>query len=233
MLHFDVVDTGIGISTEQQEHLFKPFSQGDTSVTRNFGGTGLGLAISKRLAEMLGGEITVSSTEGVGSTFTVSIATGSTDSLHMVDYSGEDIATPQDTTKELGLPTLDCHILVVDDRRDIRFLSKRILTNAGATVAECEDGLIAVDHIAGQLKSGKCPDLILLDMQMPNLDGYETARRLRKLGYTSPIIALTADAMQGDMEECLEAGCNDYLAKPIDSVRLVELVASMLDPSQS
>jgi len=118
-------------------------------------------------------------------------------------------------------------MLVVDDRRDIRFLSKMLLTKAGATVDECEDGQLAVEHMTDCIDQPNCPDLVLLDMQMPNLDGYETARALRKLGYAGPIIALTADAMQGDMNECIEAGCNDYLSKPIDATLLVQKVEEL------
>ncbi len=229
-LHFDVVDTGIGMTQTQIDRLFKPFSQGDSSVSRHFGGTGLGLAISKRLAEMLGGGITASSTAGVGSTFSVTITTGDISDQPLVDHSsGESVSSvlPSECGINVTTATLDCHVLIVDDRRDIRFLSKRILTKAGATVEECEDGRIAVKHMLQAIKINKCPDLILLDMQMPNLDGYQTARTLRELGYTGPIIALTADAMQGDMNECLEAGCNDYLSKPIDSQRMLQLIAGM------
>ena len=123
---------------------------------------------------------------------------------------------------------LNCHVLIVDDRRDIRFLSKRILNQAGASVDECEDGQLAVEYIAGCLGQSNCPDLVILDMQMPNLDGYQTARKLRDLGYTAPIIALTADAMQGDMSKCLQSGCNDYLSKPIDKRVMLLKVFEML-----
>jgi two-component system CheB/CheR fusion protein len=229
-LHFDVIDTGIGMTQTQIDRLFKPFSQGDSSVSRHFGGTGLGLAISKRLAEMLGGGITASSTAGVGSTFSVTITTGDITDQPLVDHpSGESAnnVLPSEAEVKPSTETLDCHVLIVDDRRDIRFLSKRILTKAGATIEECEDGRVAVEHMVQAIKTNQCPDLILLDMQMPNLDGYQTARKLRELGYTGPIIALTADAMQGDMNECLEAGCNDYLSKPIDSQRMLQLIAGM------
>ncbi|WP_372894436.1 PAS domain S-box protein [Stieleria sp.] len=228
-LQLDVVDTGIGIAEEQMEKLFKPFSQGDASVTRNFGGTGLGLAISQRLAETLGGKITVRSVVGVGSTFTVGIDTGNVAESDLVDYSELETDRAAKTTAEKDVPThLPWHVLIVDDRRDIRFLSKRILTQSGATVDECEDGLLAVKYMSGCLAGGDCPDLVLLDMQMPNLDGYSTAAELRTLGYTGPIIALTADAMQGDMNKCLEAGCNDYLSKPIDKAALLQKVSEML-----
>ena len=227
-LQFEIIDTGIGMTEVQRERLFKPFSQGDASVTRTFGGTGLGLAISQRLAEMLGGVITASSTEGVGSTFTVTICTGNVKDIELVDYAAELADQPKQVEPTAIEPVaLDCHILVVDDRRDIRFLTKRLLTRAGATVAECEDGQIAVDYVTDCLNDSNCPDLILLDMQMPNMDGYEAARALRKLGYAKPIIALTADAMQGDMNACVKAGCNDYLSKPIDADLLVRKVSDL------
>ncbi len=224
-LMMDVIDSGIGMTDEQLGRLFKSFSQGDASVTRSFGGTGLGLAISKRLAEMLGGQITVRSTEGVGSTFSVSIKTGKLKNIPLIRPSTEvEETSPERAATETKL---DANILIVDDRRDIRFLSKHILGKAGATITEAEDGLIAIATVKQALTDGKSFDLILLDMQMPNLDGYETAKALRKLDYTGPIIALTADAMQGDMNKCLEAGCNDYLSKPIDAQRMLQLVGEL------
>ncbi|WDQ17286.1 chemotaxis protein CheB [Rhodopirellula sp. P2] len=227
-LCIDVIDTGIGIAKEQQDHLFQPFSQGDSSVSRTFGGTGLGLTISQRLAEMLGGSITFESDMGVGSTFSLIVSPGELTGVPMVDHS-EPIAY-QDNVPEApdGHPIeLNCYALVVDDRRDIRFLSRRILTKAGATVDECEDGLQAVHKIVECMHEEHCPDVIILDMQMPTLDGYATAKKLRELGYEGPIIALTADAMQGDMNLCLQAGCNDYLSKPIDAAKLIQLVSKL------
>ncbi len=224
-LYFEVADTGIGMTLHQQRCLFQPFSQGDATVSRTFGGTGLGLAISQRLATMLGGKIRVSSTVGVGSTFFVSIATGDLSNVSRSEYprSSPSRSTPEKHDADV-LPKLKGLVLVVDDRRDIRYLSQRLLTAAGARVDECEDGQVAVNYFRNCLRHGKFPDLILLDMQMPNLDGYETARQIRKLGYAGPIIALTADAMQGNMNDCLEAGCNDYLSKPIDSKKLLAMV---------
>ncbi|TWU01723.1 PAS domain-containing protein [Neorhodopirellula pilleata] len=231
-LCFDVIDTGIGMTQQQLDRLFKPFSQGDSSVSRRFGGTGLGLAISQKLAELLGGEIVASSTLEVGSTFTVTLQTGDIADQLLVDYSSGEIkresSSAESKTAVDAVHNLNCRILVVDDRRDIRFLSKHILTKAGATVVECEDGQIAVDYVAGVLETSERPDLILLDMQMPNLDGYQAARKLRELGYTGPIIALTADAMQGDMTACLKAGCNDYLSKPIDQAAMLQKIARMI-----
>ncbi len=230
-LRIDVIDTGIGISEENQAKLFQPFQRGDTNVSRHFGGTGLGLAISHRLAELLGGDISVQSQLGKGSTFCATVRVG------IIDFGSSNDRQRNRSTEAEEAHTesvrLNCSVLVVDDRRDIRFLSKTLLTKAGAEVDECDDGQMAVEYITDLLhphttgKRGSLPDLILLDMQMPNLDGYQTARALRELNYIGPIIALTADAMQGDMNECLAAGCNDYLSKPIDAQRLVRLVSQL------
>jgi two-component system CheB/CheR fusion protein len=122
---------------------------------------------------------------------------------------------------------LNCRVLVVDDRRDVRFLSKTLLTRAGAEVEEAEDGLHAIQRFESDPNAAKSIDLILLDMQMPRLDGYQTAARLRQLGFDKPIVALTADAMQSDMSRCIEAGCNEYLSKPIDNAKLIETVTRL------
>ncbi|WP_197454706.1 PAS domain S-box protein [Stieleria varia] len=224
-LRFDVIDSGIGISDKQRKRLFQPFSQGDGNVNREFGGTGLGLAISKRLTEMLGGDISVQSELGKGSTFTVSIVIGESQHVSLVNPVA-DTPEPHSTTSSSAVH-LSCHVLVVDDRRDIRFLSKRFLTSAGATVDEAEDGEVAIAKVTHAIEQGRPYDLILLDMQMPRLDGYTTAKALRQLGFAEPIIALTADAMQGDMKRCLESGCDDYLSKPIDKTQLLNLVGKL------
>ena len=225
-LRFEVCDTGIGMTPEQRERLFKPFSQGDSSITQQFGGTGLGLAISGRLATMLGGEIICDSEINCGSTFIATIDIGKITNVDLVTPKG---STPQTINEDSTLKNirLEANILVVDDRRDIRFLSKQILGKAGANITEAEDGLLAVETVEQIMANGETFDLILLDMQMPNLDGYDTAATLRRLGYGGPIIALTADAMQGDMNKCLEAGCNDYLSKPIDAASMLKLVSKL------
>ncbi len=233
-LQFSVIDTGIGMTPGQRERLFKPFSQGDSMITQQFGGTGLGLAISQRLAAMLGGKIICDTELGRGSTFTATIDAN----LESLDADQVDWITPGSVCTERAVvePTgdlirLNAHILIVDDRRDIRFLSKHILGQSGATIVEAEDGVIAIETVRRSMGDGTSFDLILLDMQMPNLDGYETAAGLRNLGYTGPIIALTADAMQGDMNRCLQAGCNDYLSKPIDRIAMLQKVAQMTTPT--
>lgn len=226
-LRFDVTDTGIGMTKDQCEKLFKPFSQGGSAITQEFGGTGLGLAISQRLAAMLGGTIDCESELSRGSTFTATIDIGDIESVDLIHYEASQVeANPQNESIESI--RLDASILIVDDRRDIRFLSKHILGNAGATITEAEDGLLAIEKVKRAIQADQTFDLILLDMQMPNLDGYETAAALRKLGFAEPIIALTADAMQGDMNKCLDAGCNDYLSKPIDKTAMLTKVAAVL-----
>jgi CheY-like chemotaxis protein len=232
-LTFDIIDTGIGMSDDQKSRLFKPFSQGDSSVSRHFGGSGLGLAISRRLAKMLGGNVRAESKLGEGSKFSVTIRTGPIDGVELVEPTMVIETTTPAIAAVVDESLLACRVLVVDDRRDIRFLSRRILSKAGANVDEAEDGQLALDFIHNRLAEGNPFDLILLDMQMPRLDGYETAKRLRASGFVGPIIALTADAMQGDMNRCLEAGCNDYLSKPIDAARLVQLVREMTGSVQT
>jgi PAS domain S-box-containing protein len=226
-LQFAVIDTGIGITEEQSTRLFKPFSQGDPSVTRKFGGTGLGLVISQRLAQRLGGEITFDSTPGKGTTFRFTMPIGK---LSGTPESG-DVPTgplaqtpPSKTSTSSPPKRLQGRVLVVDDRRDVRFLTQHILTAAGADVSLASDGIEALGLLQQAARNDQVWDVILLDMQMPRLDGYETAKRLRKLGFSNPMIALTADAMQGDRDRCLQCGCDDYLTKPIDVEALLQLV---------
>jgi two-component system, chemotaxis family, CheB/CheR fusion protein len=227
-LRFDVVDTGIGMTEEQQSRLFQSFSQGDPSVNRKFGGTGLGLAISRRLATMLGGEIWVHSELNRGSTFSCAIDPGDIDGVELIDANAHPTCAAEvDVHVDLQL---DCRILVVDDRRDVRHLTRHFLSQAGASVELAEDGMQAIERISQVMRErNEQPfDLILLDMQMPRLDGYETARELRNMGFQRPIIALTADAMQGDMSRCIASGCDSYISKPIDGPALLQAVARHL-----
>lgn len=229
-LRFDIVDSGIGISDEKRDKLFQPFIQGDHTVNREFGGSGLGLAISQRLAGMLGGRITVDSKEGEGSKFSVAIAVGD---IQDVDFIQPKITTePTADTTDIDSIHFEANILVVDDRRDIRFLSRKFLTDAGATVEEAEDGELAIAAVQTSIENKTPFDIIVLDMQMPRLDGYATAAQLRLMGFEAPIIALTADAMQGDMKRCLSSGCNNYLSKPIDKVAMLKMVDKYLKLSR-
>jgi two-component system CheB/CheR fusion protein len=221
LLEVEVIDTGIGIGVEQQAWLFAPFTQADGSITRRYGGTGLGLAISKRLVELLGGKISVESVERKGSTFRFSVGTGSLDQIAMTH---EAPAPPV-----AALPPLSRlngrFILIVDDRRDMRYLIQTYLEEAGATVQSASDGAMAVQTVRDALARGKVFDAIVLDMQMPIMDGFQAAPKLREAGHTGRIVALTANAMKGDQERCLAAGCDVYLAKPVDRLRLLYVLS--------
>jgi PAS domain S-box-containing protein len=225
LLCIDVIDTGIGLSPEQHSRLFQPFSQGDTSTTRKFGGTGLGLAITKRLAQMLGGDVQVSSTEGQGSTFTVS--------LSVTPHAGEVVeSAPQQSSPVPALAAdpavlTGLRILLAEDGEDNQELINLHLTFAGALVTMVENGIQACAAALAALEAGQPFDLILMDMQMPQMDGYEASSNLRAHGYARPIIALTAHVMSGDREKCLAAGCDDFLGKPIDPAMLLSTVARM------
>ena len=224
MVEFAIVDTGIGISPEQQERLFKPFSQGDSSVTRQYGGSGLGLAISQRLVQMLGGTMELESEPGEGSTFYVRLPVKS---IHEIELVKPDLVIHSGEPEELLAETrkLDCRVLVVDDRRDVRHISQHFLEKAGAKVATAEDGQKGIDAAIAARDAGQPFDLIVMDMQMPNVDGLQAVAQLRSANIEWPIIALTADAMKGDRDRCLNGGCDDYLSKPIDHAKLVNMVA--------
>ena len=222
-IRFDVIDSGIGMNRRQQAKLFEAFSQGDTSVTRTFGGSGLGLAISQRFAKMLGGQITVVSRPGKGSTVSCEVAAVEVQEDEKRS-SQADRVSEQVPPANLTRRPLTCRVLVVDDRHDVRFLTQRLLQKSGASVELASDGIEAIEQIRGRQTDGRAFDLVMLDMQMPRLDGYQTAARLRSMGFQQPIIAMTADAMDGDSERCLENGCDDYLSKPIDAATLITMV---------
>jgi PAS domain S-box-containing protein len=222
-LVFDVIDTGIGMSPEQMGLLFQPFSQVDGSARRRFGGTGLGLAISKRMAEMLGGDIVVRSSPGQGSTFSFSIGIGRPDGLAMTQELSPAV-TARGSVRGASQP-LDCRILLAEDGPDNQRLIAFLLRKAGAEVELADNGQIALDLALAALQAGSPFDLILMDMQMPVMDGYEATRNLRSARYRQPIIALTAHAMTEDRQKCLDAGCDDYMAKPVKRESLLTLVA--------
>ena len=223
-LRITVTDTGIGIEPAKLQALFKPFIQGDESMTRRFGGTGLGLAISRRLARMMGGDIQASSEGGRGSVFVVEIGTGPIDGVPMVsnlpdEDAGQAPASVQTTRRDDAI-----RVLVAEDGEDNRRLVTHHLAKAGMQTSIATNGLEAIDLALASRRSGNPFHLILMDMQMPELDGYEATRRLRQEGWRGPIVALTAHAMSGDRERCMEAGCDEYLAKPMDRRRLLEVV---------
>jgi signal transduction histidine kinase/ActR/RegA family two-component response regulator len=231
-LEISVSDTGIGVPADKLAVIFDAFEQSNASTSRQYGGSGLGLAISRRLARLMGGDISVESTLDIGSRFTVTIDAKS------VDRRGAP-ARQEPLVQARPTVTLPCpppvttaaapgpggrgrRILLVEDTAVNRILLQRILVAADYEVAVATDGLEAIVAMNDARGAGRDFDLMLLDMHMPNLDGYETARRLRHDGYRLPIIALTANAMVGDRDRCLDAGCTDYLSKPIDKTALFE-----------
>ncbi|MBL8829250.1 MAG: response regulator [Planctomycetaceae bacterium] len=223
----DVIDSGIGIAPEKVDAIFLPFVQADNSVTRRFGGTGLGLAISRKIAAALGGDLTVTSTEGVGSTFTATLDPGVLDGVSWVE-AGE-LALQRESTDtgaqrvKTGTKLTGARVLLVEDGETNRKLITIVLRSAGAIVDTAENGQIGVERALAQPY-----DLILMDMQMPVLDGYSASTRLRQTGMTTPIVALTAHAMRGDEDKCKAAGCCGYLTKPIDPDLLVNYIADRL-----
>jgi signal transduction histidine kinase/DNA-binding NarL/FixJ family response regulator len=226
-LSIEVADTGIGLRDDQIKHLFQPFIQADSSTTRKFGGSGLGLAISQRLAAMLGGEITVQSVSGQGSCFRLSVETGSLAGVKLLAALAEATAPEARDASALGPPEieLDCHVLLAEDGVDNQLLLSTQLRKAGARVTVAENGKLAVERALAAKASAVPFDVILMDMQMPELDGYGAAALLRARGYTGSIIALTAHAMSGDRDRCLSAGCTDYMSKPVDRRGLIAMVA--------
>lgn len=261
---FDVEDSGIGMTPEQVAQVFKPFCQADASTTRQFGGTGLGLTITKQIAKLLGGELTVTSEPGRGSTFSLTVATGPLENaefissldvrLSMIEPETTDDSdlvvaargdqrdlTESAAVKRKGVsassascddsasveatsargpkavrPKLSGRILLIEDGPDNQRLVSFLLRKAGAEVDIAENGKFGVERAKESLATDSPYDLILSDMQMPVMDGYTAVRILRESGWDGPIIALTAHALQEEVEKCLAAGCDGYLRKPIE-----------------
>jgi PAS domain S-box-containing protein len=222
-VRMQVIDNGIGISEEKMARLFQPFVQADTSTSRRYGGTGLGLTITRRIAEMLGGEITADSSEGMGSTFTLTVPTGGLEEVPMLQDPARVLAEREEDLPPAGEPSVSLEgfsVLLAEDGVDNQRLIRTVLIRSGATVSVAEDGLAAIKkaEIARY-------DVILMDLQMPHMDGFEATRKLRERGYTAPILALTAHAMSQHRERALEAGFDDHLAKPIERDVLLSKVA--------
>ena len=231
VLRFTVRDTGIGMSIEQTSRLFHAFEQADSSTTRRFGGSGLGLLISKRLAQMLDGDLEVASVYGTGSEFTLTMKTRCYGPLQEVGTEKTSEAKdPQEPTavSAADLKLANMRILLAEDGPDNQRIISFHLRKAGAVVTIAENGRLAVQllttdgSVDGPLISPSPFDLILSDMQMPEMDGYVATRLLRSKGFSLPILALTAHAMVDDAKRCMDAGCDQHLTKPIDRSHLVD-----------
>jgi signal transduction histidine kinase/CheY-like chemotaxis protein len=219
-LRFDVADTGPGIPPEKIGEIFRPFTQVDASMSRRYGGTGLGLAISSRLAEALGGELLVESQVGRGSVFSLRVR-------------AEAIPSPSSETPTLAgvrsATVLRGRVLIAEDGPDNRRLLAHLLERWGLEVEIAENGREALERVASCEARGEPIGLVLMDMQMPEIDGYEAARSLRARGFQAPIVALTAHAMEGSRDACLAAGCDHFLTKPVDRTQLRNALASFFD----
>ena len=224
-LHFECIDTGIGMTPEQSERIFEEFVQADSSVTRRFGGTGLGLAISKRLTEALGGQINVTSEVDKGSTFSFSVETGDLTGVELLNINQASESVSRGYQQQVGLQIAfePARVLVTDDRPANRQLVGLVLRKAGLTVDEAENGLQAVEMVGTNDY-----DLVLMDMQMPVMDGFTATSTLRDQGETLPVVALTANVMQSDRERCHNSGCSGFLTKPIDIDQLLRTLADYL-----
>jgi len=233
-LRVEIRDTGIGMTPDQLATLFERFTQAEASTARRFGGSGLGLAISRRLANLLGGDIVVASAPGEGSTFTLEIAAPLAGDQPLAeslsDLPRRHGPAPPERLAPSSRALAGARVLLAEDGPDNQKLIAHLLRAAGAEVA------IAPDGAAALRATGAPPppfDLLVLDMRLPRVDGYEVAAELRRRGETMPILALTACAMDGDRQRCLDAGCDEYESKPVDRRRLIARCAALLEQGRS
>ncbi|MEQ8847453.1 chemotaxis protein CheB [Botrimarina sp.] len=223
-----VTDTGVGIAESDRQILFRPFEQIDNSFTRATGGSGLGLAICRKLVDMLGGELEVESELGEGATFRFTFDTGPLDGVEWTEPDTASLRAEPTPDKPSDPLRLSGTVLAVDDRHEMRFLVSLLLREAGLSVETANDGQQAVETCLARSEDGAPFDAVLMDMQMPVLDGIAATQQLRADGYEGPIIALTANAMSTDRQRCLDAGCNDVATKPIDRDQLIGALARWL-----
>jgi Amt family ammonium transporter len=227
-MQFSVIDTGIGIDADALAQLFQPFTQGAASRSREYGGSGLGLVISQRLAKLLGGEITVHSAFGEGSTFTATVRIAATHGARLMNPAllpNDSVAAYSFAEDEDAAELKGARILLADDTVQNRDMMGQMLTAAGATIEVADNGRVACHRAMEAFGSHEPFDMILMDIQMPELDGYAATRKLRGLGYPGLIIALTASVSEADRLKCIECGCNDFARKPIERKKLIDLIA--------
>jgi len=239
MFYVSVSDTGIGINTKQLQSVFKPFSQSDPTSTREYGGIGIGLAVARQAAEILNGTISVESEIGEGTTFTFTFPGQITEpapqegsitqsSMMLQEIKSMKDVKPTQSSTLLASGVLSslggCRILVVDDTRVNQAVIVNQMEKLGAIVETADNGQIGIEKIKEAETRDKPFDVILMDMQMPVLDGYDATRHLRANGYSKPIIAVTAHALPEDREKTLEAGCDDHITKPVNFAQLTGMI---------
>lgn len=231
VLQYIVADTGIGIPAEKVKHIFEPFAQADTSISRNYGGTGLGLTLSYKLVQLLGGNISVQSTVDQGSVFCVALKVGDLDYSspknklsHRFSKGGADRQVRHRSNKKSASGEYKGKVLLVDDTKEIRKLFSYMLNKMGLEVVTALNGKEAVERVNEVSGEDDPYDMVLMDMQMPVMNGYEATQLLRNQGNQIPIIAITAHTLVSDREKCLAAGCTEYLSKPIKYDVLHEMV---------
>ena len=239
-LRFAVRDTGIGMDLEQQSRLFSAFNQADASTTRRFGGTGLGLAICRRLAELMDGDISVRSTPGAGSEFVVTLPFGVAAADAPVEpltlqtaaapgWMMAQTPAPQEAPEIIApeppaAPRLQgLRLLLVEDHPLNQLVARGMLEHAGASVEVAENGQLAVDRLRDHAANY---DIVLMDVQMPVMDGFEATRQIRHtLGLKLPVLAMTAGVMQSEKDQCIDAGMDDFIAKPVDVEQMLDIIS--------
>ena len=228
-LKLEVEDSGVGIPKEKQDSIFGAFQQADGSTTRKFGGTGLGLTITKQLTELLGGQLSLTSIPDEGSVFTILLPLGSRLEEMESQYDMiEDITASLQKENAEQPETTKAKILIAEDAQANQDLIRILLQRRGHDVTIVENGQEAIEAI-----QSSAYDLIFMDMMMPVMNGYDATKKLRAKGCTLPIIALTANAMKGDNLKCFEAGCDEYISKPIDRKQLEEILNSFLNQKKT
>jgi signal transduction histidine kinase/ActR/RegA family two-component response regulator len=214
-LVISIMDTGIGIAASDLDRIFLPFTQAESSMSRRYGGAGLGLSISRGLAENMGGTLTVTSRPGAGSRFELRVP--------VLDVTDEE--HPEQIVQKSNAPASGDgprRILLAEDSQDAQELMRHFLGRFNAEIVSVENGKEAIDAVTNAEREHKAFDFVLMDMQMPVMNGFQATRILRQRGYQKPIIALTAHTLEGDREKCFESGCSDYISKPINWNVLIE-----------
>ena len=229
-IEFKVIDTGIGISSDKLEAIFDAFTQGDGSTTRKYGGTGLGLTITRQVANLMGGDVNVISEVGKGSTFTLTVPVNTVpeekqESGHLSQTQVQKNNLHHEDEEFNG--QFSGRVLVVEDSLTNQILIKLLLEKLGFVVTIAQDGFQAIDAVNGQVF-----DLIFMDMQMPNMNGYDATKKIRNLGVKTAVIAMTGSIMHEDGNKCIEVGCDNYVSKPIDRRHLVKIISKYLTPAE-